>query len=278
MKIFNFFLILMTLSCSGKNKASLPQKSPQAPLVHKAEPKPRAQNSIRLSGQVVSQTKMLLAFQTPGLINKIIGKPGLSFKKGDVLAELDSNNTVLRAEAAQLRYEQALNAQKMAERDYRIEYNLRSKGVNSVIQFENAQFNSENARLSARMAGVEAKIASKAVEDARLRAPFDCVITQQFKSLGDSATGGQNGDGVFEIYETSAPEIRLQAPEGLLNAIKIGDSILIEIPALQTQFSAQIKRYVPIISEQTRSFLIFAHLDKPDPKVVPGYFAEGILK
>ena len=280
MKILSLLLILI-VGCSGGDKAKLPAKTQQLPspdLAKAKSPSPAGRGEIRLSGQVVSQTKMLLAFQTPGLINKLIAKPGMFFKKGDILAELDSKNIALRAEAAQLRYEQALNTQKMAERDYRIEYNLHSKGINSQIQFENAQLNSDNARLSARMAGVDSKIASKALEDAKLRAPFDCVITKQLKSLGDSATGNPNGDGVFEIYETSSPEIRLQAPESLLGSIQIGHSIIIEIPALKAQFEAHIIRYVPIISDQTRNFLVVAQLDKPDPRVVPGYFAEGILK
>lgn len=138
--------------------------------------------------------------------------------------------------------------------------------------------NSNNAYLSAKMAETDSKIAHKALSDTKLLAPFNCVITKQFKSLGESSIGGENGSTVYEIYETSSPEIRFQAPESLLGEVKIGDAIDIEIPALKLSLPGKVIRYVPIISDQSRTFLIIAQLDKPDSRVVPGYFAEGVLK
>lgn len=276
MKILSLLFIFIA-ACSGSNKASLPTNTPLPTLVQAAANKPETPK-IRLSGQVTSRTRMLLAFQTSGIINHLIAKPGMFFKKGQTMAKLDDSNISLRAESAKLRYEQALNAEKMAQRDFKIEQELHAQGIDSDVQFENMQLNAQNANLTARMAGVDSKIASKALADASLRAPFDCVVTKQTKSLGDASTGNPNGDAVYEIYETSTPEITLQAPESFLGLIKIGDAINIEIPALKIKLPAKIVRYVPIISDQTRTFLVVAGLNKPDSRVVPGYFAEGILK
>lgn len=269
------FLILLLAACSNSGKASLPEKTttqkipPSLPLLKGGE-----NSKIRLGGQVVSPGKMMLAFQTTGTISKLIAKPGMFFKKDQVLAELDPRDIALRTQAAKLRYEQALNAQKIAERDYKIEQELHAQGIGSQVQFENIQLNAENAKLNAKMADTDYKTAAKALGECQLRAPFDCVVTQQLKNLGDSSSSGAT----YEIYETSAPEIRLQAPEGLLGQIKIGSEIDIKIPALKETFAGKIIRFVPIISEQTRTFLIVAQLKQANPKVVPGYFAEGILK
>lgn len=282
MKFVSFLIILVTLGCSQSDKARLPQKSPALPSLNFAKaksPSATQKGEMRLSGQVVSPGKMLLAFQTAGTIKNLIAKPGMFFKKGQLLAELDSRDISLRAEAARFRYEQALNAKKMAERDYQIEQKLHAQGIGSLVQFENMELNAENARLSVRMADVDFRLAQKALEDSRLLAPFDCVITKQFKSLGESSVGGgQDGNTAYEIYETSSPEIRLQAPEGLLESIHIGDKLEVEIPALKIKLAAKIIRYVPVISDQTRNFLVIAQLNQPDSRVVPGYFAEGILK
>ena len=275
MKILS--LLLLLVGCSGSGKASLPPKSPTYAKASVGKPT-TPEIKTRLGGQVVSQGKMLLAFQTPGTINKLIAKPGMFFKKGDVLGELDSRDIALRSEAAKLRYEQALNAKKIADRDYKIEKDLHAQGIGSRVQFENVGLNAENANLSARMAETEYKIAEKAVADTKLRAPFNCVVTRQIKSLGESSMGGNDGNAAYEIYETSSPEIRLQAPESLLGKIKIGDAIELEIPALKIKLPGKITRFVPIISEQTRNFLVVAELNQPDPRVVPGYFAEGILR
>lgn len=282
MKILSCLFLLLVIGCWGSGKASLPAKATPAPSPDFAKaksPSPtKGKGEIRLGGQVVSQGRMLLAFQTMGSIKTLIAKPGMFFKKGELLAELDSRDIALRAEAAKLRYEQALNAEKMAERDYKIEKELHAQGIGSQIQFENIGLNAKNAELSAKMAETDAKIAQKALSDTKLLAPFNCVITKQLKSLGESSVGGNDGNAAYEIYETSKPEIRLQAPEALLGQIKIGDEIDIDIPALKIKLPGKIIRYVPIISDQNRTFLVVAQLNKPDPRVVPGYFVEGILK
>lgn len=282
MKLLSCLLWLL-MSCSGSGKASLPAKAttpdlPKPSTFAKASADKTSGQAIRLAGQVVSPGKMLLAFQTAGTINKLIAKPGMFFKKGQLLAELDSRDIALRAEAAKLQYEQALNAKKMADRDYRIEKELHAQNIGSQVQFENMDLNADNADLAARTAYTNYKIAQKALDDTKLLAPFNCVITKQLKSLGESSVGGNNGSTAYEIYETSDPEIRLQAPEGLLAQINIGDKIELRFPALNLILPGKIIRYVPVISEQGRNFTVVAKLDKSDPRVVPGYFVEGILK
>jgi RND family efflux transporter MFP subunit len=283
MKVLSCILLLM-LGCSGNEKASLPSKTsstphpPKPPISAKAMGNKKATHTIRLGGQVVSPGKMLLAFQTPGTIHKLIAKPGMFFRKGQLLAELDSRDIALRAEATKLQYEQALNAKKMADRDYRIEKELHAQNIGSQVQFENIELNANNADLAARTAHTNYKIAQKALNDTKLLAPFNCVITKQFKSLGESSIGGERGNTVYELYETSDPEIRLEAPENLLSQIKIGHKIELKFPALNITLPGKVIRYVPVISEQGRNFTVVAKLNNPDPRIVPGYFVEGILQ
>ncbi|MES2504105.1 MAG: efflux RND transporter periplasmic adaptor subunit [Myxococcota bacterium] len=275
-------IIIITLALAGcsEKKAALPEKAPAIPAQVQKEPLQAAEqkDEIRLMGQVYSPGKMLLAFQTAGTIKSLTGQPGMSFKKGQVLAELDSKDIALRAEAAKLRAEQAQNQKKMAERDFKIEQSLYDKKITSKVQFENLRTNYDNAEITAKLADVDARMAQKALNDAKLIAPFDGVIARQMKSLGESSIGGEGGSAVYEIYETAALEIRLEAPESMLSKIAIGAPIEIEFPALKITLPAKVTRFVPVISDRTRNFTVTAILDKPDARVVPGFFVEGVIR
>lgn len=279
MKTLVSMIILGLSACSGSGKATLPAKAPlvpaQAPVALK--PATAEKSETRLMGQVYSPGKMLLAFQTTGTINHLFAKPGMTFKKGQVLAELDAKDISLRAESAKLRYEQALNQKRSLERDYKIEQELYDKKISSKVQYENARTNYENADLSAKMAELDARIAQKALHDTKLTAPFDCVVTRQMKSLGESSIGGEGGNAAYEIFETASLEIHLEAPESLLSDIKVNTPIMLEFPALKIKLPGKITRFVPIISDKTRNFTVTAILEKPDTRIVPGYFVEGVL-
>lgn len=274
-------LVVITLmSCSSNQKATLP---PEKKLVTpKITPLKAVEtnNHIRLTGQVSSMNRAVLLFQTPGTIKHIYKRVGMFVKKDEVLAELDSRNQAYQAEMAKFQYEQALNQKAMVERNFNIDKQLREKQLSAQLQFENSKMQFENISLAADMARTNYKIAAKALDDTKLRAPYDCVVTRQIKFVGESTSTMLPPDGpsVFEIYDAQTPELILQAPESLLGKIKIGDDVEVSLPALGIKVAAKIVRYVPVISDSTRTFVIVAHLNKADKRVVPGYFIEGTLK
>ena len=282
--LYSVFFLVGVLGCHGKEKASLPQSSKnqkQTVVVQKSEPLPmKTENETRLVGQVSYLNKALLLFKTPGNIQRILAKPGQFLKKGQVLAELDSRDHELRLEGARLKLSQALNQKRLAEREYNSEKKLREHNINSPVQLENSQINNDNASLMVKMAEVELKMAQKAVDDTRLRAPYDCVVSRQIKYEGESSMGGMGPDGAaaFEIYEAGSPEILLNAPETMMGKIHVGDAIQITVPALGLSLPGKIIRYVPVISELSRNFTVVVHLDQDDKRVVPGYFVEGVIK
>jgi multidrug resistance efflux pump len=200
------------------------------------------------------------------------------FKKGDVLAELDARDQALRADMAKFRYLQALNQQKIAERDYNISKQLHEQKIDSKVAFENAEIAYNNAVLNASIAETDMKTANKALSDTKLRAPYDCVVSRQLKSLGESSMGGPENGAAYEVFDSSPPELVLNAPESLLGEVKVGQDIEIIVTALQLKLPATVVRFVPIIATDNRNFVIVAHLKTADKRVVPGYFVEGVLK
>jgi RND family efflux transporter MFP subunit len=298
-----YVLLVLTLlgaSCSG-DKARLPaaaseqtkkseQKEPVKALSTPEQPGAGVNNSeapkapvaqeteTRLLGQVSSQERILLAFKVPGNLRKVSVKPGAKVKKGQIVAELDVENYQLRAQAAKLRLEQATNAKGLAERNFKIEQDLREKDISSNVQFENAELTYKNAIANESLARVELRTAEKALADAYLRAPVDGVISRQFKYIGDSSTGGEEGGATFEMFGNADPDIYLNAPESLLAKLSVGAKLDVSFPAVDVTQAATIVRIVPIVRESDRTFLVVARMVEHNPRIVPGLFAEARVK
>lgn len=277
--LFILIVLLMSISCQSEKKASLPPSSSQVFLPkEKLAIESDGIQEIRLSGQVSSLNKAKISFQTAGTISRVYAKPGMLFKKGHLLAAIDDRDYVLREQMAKLQQEAESNQKSLAERNFNIEKQLRRDDINSPIQLEDSKIAYENAKIKLEIAKTDWKIAQKNLNETQLRAPYDCVVVKQIKFVGEATTGPGDNGGIFEINEVGIPELYLNAPEALLGQIKVGDALQIFFPALKDNMPAKVLRYVPIVSESTRHFLIVAQLDKIDKRVVSGYFIEAVLK
>lgn len=279
-------LFLLIASCTKEKKVSLPpvlssEQKKLDDLEIVVASKPMLENdksNVRLTGQVAYLNRANLTFQTDGIINKIIAKPGMSFKRGQVLAELDTRDLEFKLKTSKYQVDLTKNKMNVAKRDFDVEQKLRADNVNSPMQLENSKLLYDNAVLDFNIAEVNWKIAQKKLTEAKLKAPYDCVIVKQIKYVSESAGGNSDKNGVFEINEVGDPELHLNAPESLLKSVAIGSSISVFFPALNVELPAKIIRFVPIISASNRQFLIVAKLNAPDTRVVPGYFIEGMFK
>jgi membrane fusion protein, multidrug efflux system len=279
--LFILTVMITSISCQSDKKASLPPLLSTVVSTKPAKNSKIASNQIqeiRLSGQVSSLNKAKIGFQTAGIISHVYAKPGMLFKKGQTLAVLDSRDYVLREQMAKLQQEQESNQKSLAERNFNIEKQLRGDGINSPMQLEDSKILYENAKIKLKIAKTNWEIAQKNLHETQLRAPYDCVVVKQIKFVGESTMGPGDSGGIFEINELGVPELYISAPEKLLGQIKVGDFVQIFFPALNDNLPAKVVRYVPIVSELTRHFLIVAQLDKIDRRIVPGYFIEATLK
>ncbi len=288
--------ILFFLACDHEAKLSLPAKSNvvnSLETVQKVEEisdsktlnltakdnDPTAKGDIyRLTGQVSALRKASIAFRVGGLISSIKARPGTNVKKGEVLALLDSRDYVRFAEIAKAQMEQAKVAANSASLEYKREQQLRKENASNDAVFDKVEAAYHQVRQSLRLAELNYENAKAALEDTKLRAPYDCVVAKLFKDENENVQlGMQSGSPVFLIYDSATPEISLEAPEGLLGQLAVGKKLNVLIPAIRYTGEAEIVRMVPVMSEQTRTFSVVAKPLNPNSKIVPGLYAEAII-
>jgi RND family efflux transporter MFP subunit len=228
----------------------------------------------RFTGGVDAPRKSLLAFRQTGFIAEILAKPGTELKKGDPLATLDDRDYRIRLELAKMKAEQAKIQFDAAGKDYQREKELQKENASTAAAVDKMKLTFDSAKIALRLAELDAEAANFAFKDAKLLAPYDCVVAVQLKYEGENL---QSGNPVFEIYDTAEPEIRLAVPERMFGQVAIGTVLSVSIPSANYTGKAKIVRLVPVIAEKTRTFQIIARLEKFDSHIVPGSYAEATL-
>ena len=263
-----------SLVADGQSAGAIAE--PLAPSAAEAAQTAKADEiaNTRISGEVASQTKSQLSFRVGGFIQELKIKTGVTCKKGEVLAVLDSRDYRLSLDMARAQKEMAKVALGNAQSEYQREVELKKENVSTESMFDKIKAGFDKAKLDLQMAELKQTQAEQALQDNRLVAPYDCVVTKQLRNVGESV---KPGDAVYELYNTSDVELNFSVPERLAGKIKVGDKLKVSIPA--TGFSGQLEviRLVPVVEQASRTFRVIAKAPEQDQRIVPGLYAEAQL-
>lgn len=229
----------------------------------------------RISGQVSATSKSSLSFRVQGFIEKIAAKPGDIVKKGGILASLDAGDFEIQYKLMKLNLDQAQLLEKTAKNEFDRELQLKEGNASTASQFDMMETKYKQAQVAVALALVNLKNAERNLEQTKLRAPYDCILAVQYK---DRAEHVGLDTKVFDIYEINSIEINLNAPELLIGRLKIGTQLSVSVPAVNYVGDATVSKIVAVVSETTRTFKVTATFKQADLKVVPGLFAEALLK
>jgi RND family efflux transporter MFP subunit len=247
------------------------------PITAKPEVAPTAGEKLQLSfpGAVASQRRSNLSFRVGGFIESIKLKAGNACKKGSVLATLDARDYKIAVDLAKSNLDLAKSAANNAEAEFKREGELKAQNASSESVYDRTKATNDNAKAQLEIARLNLTKAEQALGDTRLLAPYDCVIAKQLTNVGESVKAG---DQAFEVYDVTDIEVSFNVPERMAGQLKLGEKIDVRIPATGYQGSLDIVRIVAVVDDKTRTFQIVAKAPKGDARVVPGLYAEGVIR
>lgn len=225
-----------------------------------------------VSGQVFARQSASLGFQVSGFLKSIIKDAGDTVAEGDVLATLDDTDSVIQMQVAEARLEQAKAAYLNAKAEFDREKQLQSASASSASSFDLRRSAYEQAKAARDLADLEVKRSALSLERTKLKAPFSGVISSRSRDVSEQVNPGAE---VYTIVSNDRPEVRLQVPEQLLTNVKVGQKVAIRVPSLGVKTEAEVTRVVPVISDKTRSFLVYADVSSDVKSITPGLFVEG---
>lgn len=153
-----------------------------------------AEEGQLLRGVVISELVVDLPVKVGGQISRVTVKPGQSFRKGDVLAELDCR-------LYEATHEQIISQQYYLNKKNLIMQKLRAQGAASELQL---------AEVVAALANTsnDLKIAQINTESCLIKAPFDGVVEGRLKNQFEYV---HPGDALFRLVSLEPQSLKVVA-------------------------------------------------------------------
>lgn len=258
-----FSLSILLVSCSPGTKSET--KIDPVPVAVGTVRHSECNQTIFLSGSIVSpDAPSTLTFLVSGKVLSVGPREGDYVKKGQRMAEVDPLDYRLKVAAAAATLEQAKVGLRRAEEEYgRMKFLYDSKSL-APNDYEKFKATLDGAGEQVRQATANLGLARKQLSDATLVAPIDGYIDMRGIEPGETASPGKP---VFRIVRLNPVEVNVGVPETEVHRVRVGQKVLVTLPALPGQSFEGAIRIINVSADQgTRTYM--ARITVPNPKHV----------
>lgn len=242
--------------CGRPPAAGGPPPDMAMPVVAAKVAREAVEERLPLVGTLVAREQVRLVSEVDARVESISFEEGEHVDEGTVLVQMDSRRQQARLADGEARYE-------LARLELQRGRDLLERRTIPPQEFD---------RLQAAFLSVEAELAElKAdLEDTRIAAPFEGVITTRLVSVGQFVSRGTEVAGLILMDPI---ELEFQVPERFANQIERGQQVRMRTVAEQNgSFEGEVFFLAPLIDERSRSLEVKALLDNSEGRLRPGQF------
>jgi RND family efflux transporter MFP subunit len=314
--ILSVFLGLTAILAGCSNRAAetaaqAVEAGPQPLAVRTAKAEARTvERAIMVTGSLHPDETTAVSAEVPGRVLKINYDFGQAVRRGEVVAELDTQELRLQLEKVKATLAQALARVGLdpADGDRTPESTpmmrqARAQMEDARSKFEKAQKLIQSGDISreryteiekqyhARLAAYEASgdelrtqmavvrslraevaLAEKRVRDATVVAPFDGTVSQRHAAAGQYI---RENVPILTLVKTRPLRLRVEAPESAVRDVKPGTPLVFTTEAVPgAQFKAVVRQLNPGLDSRSRTLTAEARLVQDDPRLTPGAFVQ----
>lgn len=225
-----------------------------------------------ISGTLEPVQAATVRAQVAGPVLETRAQEGARVKRGELLATLDDaavRDAWLSARSAVRSAESALE---LARRNRERSERLAEAGAISERDLETARLNATNAEGTLADARARLASAAKQLEDTRVRAPFDGIVSERQTDAGDVV---QVGAALYTIVDPRRLQLEAGVPATDVGRLEVGIPVEFTVTGSDRRVTGRIDRINPVVDPATRQVRIYASIANPDQAFVAGVFAEG---
>ncbi len=240
--------------------------------------------TVEVAGKVQSRTSAAVLARIAGTISYIKVREGDRVRKGEVIARIESQESLSGATAALAAMEDAKQAlaeaqsrKKLADATFERYQKLYQEQAITRQEFEIRQTEKELAfqsvaRSEARFQQSQAtsRAASVMADHTQIVAPVSGVIAAKRVDLGGTVLPGQP---LFTIEDEAAYMLELAIPESLALKVRTGMPAEVTIDSQEGKFRGSVAEVVPVTDSASRSFS--ARINLPRKGVRSGMFGRA---
>lgn len=271
MKIYSYYTLGITLlaisgACSSGNQdTGLRDGDTVIPVQVQPLATTDTASTVIATGTFTTDDETALAFRNGGIIQQLRVNEGESFRKGQLLAAVESTEINTTLEQARLGLEKA-------ERDYRRAQQLYADSVATLEQMENAKTAFDAARQ-------DVERVSYQVNHTTITAPFDGYVLQRPANVGQ-VVGPGTPVLVVAGMGTGGWLLKVGVSDRQWSAIRTGDAATVTTDAIPgKELRAGVARKSEGVDPQSGMFNVYLKLDDTPPSsLASGLFGKATIR
>ncbi|HEY2629708.1 MAG TPA: efflux RND transporter periplasmic adaptor subunit, partial [Usitatibacter sp.] len=255
--------------------------TPTPPLLLASEDLHTVRNSALTSGPSITgsiqpERRADLRAEVPAMVMKVYKENGDAVKQGDMLVTLDSmaiRDATMSAEATARAADQALD---QATRQFDRIKQLRTSGMASAQQYDDAEGRRNAAQSDVESAKARLVSARQTLQRTEVRAPFDGVITERKASPGDSA---QIGKELLKVIDPNSMRFEAMVSADHVGEVAAGQTVHFRVNGYGDEdFTGRVRRVNPAANPTTRQVEVLVDFVGTKAPKLAGLYAEGRLE
>jgi RND family efflux transporter MFP subunit len=276
--------IALALAACGKG-AGTPQKGANAaagqPLLLAAEDIVTIRSSTLASGPVITgsvqpERRADLRAEVSAVVLQVLRENGDAVRRGDLLVRMDDTAIRDGLASAESASRAAAQAYEQAERQFQRMTTLRTSGMASAQQLEDAEVRRNNAQSDVEGAKTRVVLARQQLQRTEVRAPFDGIVSDRKVSAGDTA---QVGKELVKVIDPASMRFEGMVSADNIGAVKPGQAVSFRVNGYPDQeFTGKVRRVNPAANATTRQVEVLVDFTGDKQPRLAGLYAEGHIE
>lgn len=216
---------------------------------------------VKLTGTVSSKENIMISAETTGRVEAIPAVEGQKVSRGTVLVRIEN-------EAVSNQLQEAKSSFELAEVTFQKRQKLWDQKIGSEIEYLQAKNAFETTK--SRYAQIQTQYNNTVI-----KAPINGVVDDVAVKEGEFVSMGSP---IVRVVDLEKVEIEAELSEQYLKAIKKGDSVKVEMPAIGITRMAPVTFVSQVINPDNRSFKIKVNLANKDGEIKPNVLANLMIR
>lgn len=266
--VITIAVVLLLSGCEDKKLGETEVERPIVNGVTVIEVRPSLIDEYyETSGTVKAKTISLVASRVMGTVTSIMVKEGDSVVKGQLLLTIDDRDITQRVRAAEEGYKEALKALEAAKQNKSLADTTHGRYKGPYDEMAISEQEMDEIETKRKIAGIEYERAKAMVKGAeatlleaqvnrdftKIKAPISGIITEKRMEVGSMAVPGAL---LFTVEDNSSFKFEVNVDERLLEKLKIGTTVNVNIDSIEKRLNGQIYEMVPAVDPASRTFLV----------------------
>ena len=225
-----------------------------------------------ISGSLEPEQAATVRSEVSGSVLRTFVDAGERVRRGQLLADLDDRALREGFLSSRSAVRSAESALALARRNLERTERLTQAGALPERDLENARLDVTNAEGALADARARLAAAQEQVEDTRVRAPFDGIVSERQADAGDVV---QIGDALFSVVDPRRLRLEASVPAEEIGRLRQGTEVEFSVTGVDRRITGRIDRINPVVDSTTRQVRIYVAIPNLDQALIAGLFAEG---